>query len=238
MGNSSSLRHHVETASKTGCIQLSKSNLREIPNEVLTISHLLRTVDISNNKLQTCGNSLETFKVLKILNLSSNKLKALPSNINKLAKLEQLFVSKNLLIDLPIEILSLDNLKILNLSENRFTAFPEVCGLKHLDVLDLSENSIESLPEDIGQCTASEINLNKNKLIKLNEGLAKCPNLKTLRLDDNRINIKSITRPILADSKISLLSVEGNPFGLKELQNVDGYDIYIERYTSTKKKLL
>lgn len=239
MGNASSIKHHVETAEKTGVIQLSKSNLRDIPKDLLQISKLLRTLDLSFNRLQQMGDNFNSFENLKILKLGNNKIKFISPSINKLVKLETLQLENNLLELLPASMENFTNLKTLNLSSNKFKQFPkQICDLKNIVLLDLSQNEIDSIPDDIGRCNANEINLNNNKLRILNDNLKECPNLRIVRLDNNQLNLKSLTKPILADSKICLLSLEGVPFTLKQMQELDGYEQYMERYTSTKRKLM
>lgn len=239
MGNASSLKHHIETAEKTGVIQLSKSNLREIPKDLVQISQSLRTLDLNTNRLQQLGDGIGTFKNLKILNLSHNKLRHISAAIGQLVKLETLLLENNLLEALPQELNRLSSLKTLNLSTNSLTQFPiQICALKNLELVDLSRNAISALPNEIGQLNANEINLNNNKLTKLNDSLAECSRLKVLRLDNNQLDLLAFTKPILAQSKICLLSLENNLFTLKQLQERDGYDQYSERYTSTKRKLM
>lgn len=238
MGNATSLKHHVETAEKTGVIQLSKTNLRDIPKELNPISDKLRTLDLSNNRLQRLNESIHCFKNLKILNLNCNKLKNISPSIGELNKLETLLLENNYLEDLPKELSSLVNLKVLNLSSNKFVDFPKnVSRMASLELLDLSKNEITNIPDEVGDCQANEINLNYNRLNKLNEAFANCQRLKILRLDNNQIELTSIPKRVLADSKICLLSLENNPFTLKQLQALDGYDEYSQRYTSTKRKM-
>ena len=239
MGNASSLKHHVETAEKTGVIQLSKSNLREIPKDLAQISQSLRTLDLNTNRLVQLSDNISAFKNLKLLNLSHNKIKYISASIGNLTKLEALMLEDNLLEALPNELDRLTSLKTLNLNSNKFKSFPrQVCTLKNLELVDLSCNEIEFIPDQVGQSQANEINLNQNKLKRLNDSLAQCPKLKILRLDNNMLDVTAITKPLLADSKICLLSVENNLFTLKHLQERDGYEQYSERYTSTKRKLI
>lgn len=238
MGNASSLKHHLETAEKTGVIQLSKANLKELPKDLLAIAGNLRTLDLNNNRLQQVSDSIGLFKSLKILNFSYNRIKTVSAHVADLSKLETFLISNNLVEDLPMAMAKLDALKTVNLANNRLRSFPiALCTLKSLEFLDLSSNEIESLPDQIGSCNANEINLNNNKIRELKEALTKCARLKILRLDNNQVDLGSITRPILADSKLCLLSVENNPFTLKQLQDKAGYEDYIERYTSTKRKM-
>lgn len=239
MGNASSLKHHMETAEKTGVIQLSRSNLRDIPKDLLQISQQIRTLDLNTNRLQRLSESISSFRNLKILNLSHNKLKLVSGALGQLEKLESLLLEDNLLETLPSEFGRLSNLKTLNISKNSFKTFPlPVCSLKSLELLDVSHNEIESIPDEIGSSQANEINLNSNKLKRLNDSLTKCPKLKILRLDDNQVELAAFTKSILAESKICLLSVENNPFTLKQLQDKDGFEEYSKRYTSTKRKMI
>jgi len=207
--------------------------------DLVQISHLLRTLDLNSNRIQQLGDSIQSFKNLKILNLSHNKLTLISGSIGQLTKLESLLLQDNLLASLPAQLTALSLLKTLDLSSNRFCQFPkQVCSLPNLEHLDLSTNQIDAIPDEVAHCNATEINLNGNKIRLLNEALTRSPRLKILRLDNNQVELASITRAILADSKICLLSVENNPFTLKQLQERDGYEQYSDRYTSTKRKLI
>jgi len=67
--------------------------------------------------------------------------------------------------------------------------------------------------------------------------LAACPRLRTLRLEENCLSVDAIPTELLSDSKVSLLSLEGNLFDIKSLDTIAGYDKYMERYTAVKRKL-
>ena len=45
-----------------------------------------------------------------------------------------------------------------------------------------------------------------------------------LRLEENCLELSSLTPKVLKESKISLLAVEGNVFDMKAFHDVDGYD--------------
>ena len=51
------------------------------------------------------------------------------------------------------------------------------------------------------------------------------------------INKKNIFLKISCFSKVSLLVLEGNMFDVKKLDNLDGFDQYMERYTAVKRKM-
>lgn len=126
----------------------------------------------------------------------------------------------------------------MNLSHNQLTSFPVVlCSLKFLTALDLSHNRISSVPDGVQDLQVVELILNQNQVNSVSPSLARCTNLRTLRLQENNLEIGGIPVELLRDSQISLISVEGNLFDVKMLSDLDGYEKYMERYTQTKKKL-
>lgn len=237
MGNSG-LKQHYETAKKTGTLKLSQHKLDEFPQNLRALAPLLRTLDLSQNKFTVLPNEIGDFTLLKQLIISYNRLNSLPNALGALAKLESLNCAANQIRSIPSSLAKLNHLKQINLSDNRISDFPLVfCGLKHLDVLDLSKNRLIIIPDAVTSLHVTELNLNQNQIATISEKLAECPRLKTLRLEENCLQLSSIPLRILKDSKISVLALEGNLFEMKQFANVDGYDTYMERYTAVKKKM-
>lgn len=58
----------------------------------------------------------------------------------------------------------------------------------------------------------------------LSPEVSRAPRLKVIRLEENCLEISSIPLSILSDSQVSLLSVEGNLFEVKNLRDLEGYD--------------
>lgn len=110
-------------------------------------------------------------------------------------------------------------------------------GLKHLDMLDLSRNKITTVPSKAGDLQCTELNLNQNQITSLAEELADCPKLKTLRLEENCLQVAAIPIKILKQSVISTILVDGNLFNNKQFTELEGYNEYQERYTAVKKKM-
>ncbi|XP_030639295.1 leucine-rich repeat-containing protein 57 [Chanos chanos] len=236
MGNSA-LKAHLETSQKTGVFQLTGKSLPEFPEELQRLTANLRTVDLSNNKIEVLPAFIGNFQHLKSLTINSNKLTNLPNEIGKLKKLETLLLNGNQLQKLPSSFGQLKALRTLSLSGNQFREFPSGLGtLRQLDVLDLSKNHIQAVPAEVADLQAIEINLNQNQISVLHPDVSRCPRLKVLRLEENCLELSSIPVTILTDSQVSLLSVEGNLFEVKKLRDLDGYDKYMERFTATKKK--
>ncbi|KAH3859357.1 leucine-rich repeat-containing protein 57-like [Dreissena polymorpha] len=236
MGNSH-VKQHLETAEKTGTLQLSKSGLKEFPEHLQKLSKILRTLDFSDNKIDFVPSAIGTFQQLKTVNLSSNRINALPSEIGNLKKLETLLLENNNLSQLPSSVSYLSHLRTINLSGNGFKTFPlELCDLKSLDGVDLSHNKITCIPDAAKICHTIELNLNQNQMSSLPDCIADWPRLKVLRLEENCLEIRALTPRIMKQSKIALLAVEGNVFDMKLFNNLEGYDEYQARFTATKKK--
>ncbi|XP_029033836.1 leucine-rich repeat-containing protein 57 [Osmia bicornis bicornis] len=235
---SSGLRQHYETAKKTGTLKLSQRKLDEFPQNLRALAPLLRTLDLSENKFTRIPDDIGNFTLLKQLNISHNKLIALPEALGALIKLEGLNASSNQIKSIPWSLSKLTRLKHVNLSDNQITEFPTMfCGFNLLDVLDLSKNRITMIPDAAAALHVVELNLNQNQVSTISEQLAICSRLKTLRLEENCLQLNAIPTKILKDSKISVLSVEGNLFEMKQFAELDGYDNYMERYTAVKKKM-
>jgi len=236
MGNS--IKPHLETAQKTGACQLSKSSLNEVPNDLLKIAKMLRTLDLSENSISQLPSSIGNFENLKHFTMNQNKLAALPTAMGKLKKLESLSFNRNQLTSLPPTISQLTNLRTISLGFNRLTQIPDMLGnLRHLEMLDLSHNKITTIPEHIKHLQVVELILNQNQISSLSEAVIECPRLKILRLEENCLPLIALTPRILSDSSISVLAVDGNLFEMKALHQADGYEQYMERYTATKKKM-
>lgn len=140
-------------------------------------------------------------------------------------KLEVLQLGYNHIKEIPTSFSKFANLKSIYLQSNEVTAFPLcLCELKHLDVVDLSENKIQELPDRMEKLQCIELNVNVNRLKNLPESLSLCPRLKVLRVEENLLELASITSDFLKKSQICVLAVDGNLFQTKDLTDKDGYD--------------
>ncbi|XP_029454511.1 leucine-rich repeat-containing protein 57 [Rhinatrema bivittatum] len=237
MGNTA-LKAHLETAQKTGVFQLTGKGLSEFPEDLQKLASL-RTIDLSDNKIETLPQLVGKFALLRSLTLNQNKLRVLPDELSKLKKLETLHLNNNHLTYLPSSFGQLSALKTLSLSGNQLRTVPtQLCGLRQLDMVDLSKNKIQAVPDEIEGLQAIELNLNQNQISQISVQISHCPRLKVLRLEENCLELGMLPPSILSDSQISLLAVEGNLFEIKKLRELDGYDKYMERFTATKKKFV
>ena len=235
MGNA--IKGHIEHAEKTGVCQLSSMNINEFPSQLLHLAKKLRTLDLSHNKIEILPEAIGSFAVLKTLNLSYNRLSSVCTGICKLSKLETLTLDNNRLTSLPKGIGQCIALKAVSISGNKLKSFPDgFSTLKHLNSLDLSKNSIVNIPDSVESLQVVELNLNQNQISVIPESVASCPRLKVLRFEENCVQLDGIATKILSNSGISLLACRGNMFVEKDLQNINGFEKYMERYTATKKK--
>lgn len=236
MGNSA-LKSHLETSQKTGVFQLTGKGLQEFPEELQRLTGNLRTVDLSGNKIELLPAAVGNFLQLKSLTLNCNRLTCVPAEIGKLKKLETLSLNGNRIQQLPPSVGQLKALRTLSLAGNQISEFPSgLATLRQLDLLDLSRNQIQNVPARVSELQAIEINLNQNQISALSAEVSQCPRLKVLRLEENCLDLSSIPLSILSQSQVSLFSVEGNLFEVKKLQDLEGYNKYMERFTATKKK--
>lgn len=238
MGNATSMKHHMATAERTGVLVLSKSNLRELPKDLVPIGASIRSMDLSNNRILHIGDHINAFVNLKTLDLSHNRLRYISRQIVHCSKLESINLEENDIDHLPLDFDKLDCLKTINLRNNNIDTFPSpLYDLKNIEYIDLSMNRMNCLPAKVRTCQAIEINFNDNILEQLPEEFAECPRLKILRFDNNKVPLICMSEKLLAESKICLLSFENNRFTEKDLQEQDGYKEYEARYASTKRKM-
>ncbi|CAL1575398.1 unnamed protein product [Knipowitschia caucasica] len=236
MGNSA-IKTHLETSQKTGVFQLTGKGLQEFPEELQRLTSNLRTVDLSGNKIEVLPAAIGNFLQMKSLTLNANRLTSLPAEIGKLKKLETLSLNQNQLQTVPGALCQLKALRTLSLSGNLISELPSGLGaLRHLDLLDLSHNKIHSIPPEVQELQAIEVNLNQNQISSVAPSIAQCPRLKVLRLEENCLELAAVPLQVLGQSQVSLLSLEGNLFEVKDMRDLEGYDKYMERFTATKKK--
>ncbi|KAL1131431.1 hypothetical protein AAG570_011048 [Ranatra chinensis] len=237
MGNTA-LKKHYATAEKTGVLNVSQSGLDDLPLQLLRLNKILRSLDLSANKLSCLPPTIGSFDALKSLVIDRNMLLDLPPEIGRLSKLEQFSATNNRIRTLPSELSRLANLKRVNLSNNEIEEFPTaLCSLKHLDALLLASNRITSIPKAASNLAATELDLDRNRVATIADDIADCPRLKILRLEENCLRLNAIPIRLLTESKLSTLTVDGNLFDSKSFMNMEGYDKYMERYTAVKKKM-
>ncbi|MCB0213341.1 MAG: leucine-rich repeat domain-containing protein [Anaerolineae bacterium] len=169
-------------------LDLSNSQLSEIPPDIGQLSHLLSLV-LYNNHLTELPPEIGQLPNLSTLYLGNNQLIGLPPEIGHLSKLSTLDVSNNHLTKFPAEIGRLTNLSSLVAYNNRLTEITSEIGhLAHLTMFNLSNNHLAKLPLSIRQLAKLALfNLSNNQLAKLLPEIGLLSNLSVLDLSNNQL---------------------------------------------------
>lgn len=104
---------------KNGEIDLSLSEIKEVPVKELAQFKKANSLDLSNNKISNIGKNFPTsLSFIVKLNLSKNSLKSLPENFGELVNLKQLDLYNNKLQNFPLSFGSLKKLEWLDVKGN------------------------------------------------------------------------------------------------------------------------
>ena len=228
----------------------------------------LTTLDVSNNKLKTLSPKLGTLSLLKSFNCDDNELIAGSLEpVSKLSKLQSLSVGGNLLGKKVMTNPSLSkqkqpdalpqkmpiSLKTLKLNANYFSDVPRpILVLTKLQKLDLSDNQLAAVPPEIANLQSlNDLNLNNNVIVILPEEIGSLKKLKSLSLQNNHIRVlypntklNAVHNPqplpacLFTDTPLIDLNLHGNPMTSTQLNEFDGYSIFLDRRAATNTKNL
>lgn len=156
---------------KSKILDLSKSNLKNIPIQIANLKHLsilnldynmleglppfishlenLTRINLVANKFIEFPKELLSLTNLSTINISSNEIKQLPDDISKLKSLNELILNNNKISTLPAKLLENKNLEVLDINNNELTIFPDVV-IEHDEIisLDISNNKIIAIPNE------------------------------------------------------------------------------------------
>ncbi|KAI3970835.1 hypothetical protein MKX01_024482 [Papaver californicum] len=208
----------------TGIVALRDSKLKIFPNEVLDMDRVVRTIDLTNNKIIDVPMGISRLINMQRLILADNVIEHLPVNLGKLQSLKVLTLDGNQMTTLPDELGMLVRLERLSISRNLLTGLPETIGsLRSLSLLNVSNNKLKSLPESIGSCfSMEELQANDNYIDELPSSVCNLVHLKSLCLDNN--DVKEIPLNLLKDCKaLQNISLHDNPISMDQFQQMEGY---------------
>jgi len=239
-------------------------SLNSIKNDQTLRLKNLRTLDLSCNNINQLPNKLSILKNIKSLNLESNKLYNLRP-ISELSNLQNLSAGKNKLGQLPqhtnsstsstqqVPLPALpQSLKQIKLEFNNFTSIPKPLlspTLTKLTKLDLSNNDLASVPSSIANLVAlTELNLSHNSIPQLCPEISKLQNLKSLSLEYNAIQVSNanikwseknpqpLPKGLFEDTQIIDLNLKGNKINNTQLNDFDGFQVFLDRRQKLKSK--
>jgi len=234
-------------------LQLSRNNLKVFPTTGKCDK--LSRLDLTFNAITVIPSSVAECVHLKSLNLSNNKVEKIEPGIGQLKMLEELSLYKNDLKELPLMLYTMTSLRVIDLYYNHIPKVtPAIGNLKNLEILYLANNEIYSIPDEIGElANLKELYLHHNKLSNLPVSIGNLTSISTLRINNNGMiewpkgvsNLKGLTNfdcsfnqfeslPIaeLDFSKMKILSLGGNPWDPKLKDNIlEWVDMLRERET-------
>lgn len=251
----------LEHAKKTGVLSLAEHKLESCPRQVFEIAKL-RTLDLSSNNIGALNPNVANLKSLKSLNLENNKLP--PGSLNPLGRLPNLQIlncGRNMLgrptednprlVDALPEQLP-KGMKQLKVHGNFLSSVPRpifTSMLVKLESLDLSNNDIASIPEEIGNLKQlSELKMDFNSIVSLPSSIGSLAKLKVLSLKNNQISVHSTnwseTNPqplpedLFTQTPLIDLNLHGNPMTSTELNQMNGFQHFLERRQKVKTSAL
>ncbi|KAF9333797.1 hypothetical protein BG006_003163 [Podila minutissima] len=165
-------------------------------SNVTSFSHLvnLQYLDISHNGIENLT-GLACLVHLRELNVAHNKIKSV-SALQQMDGLIRLDVSHNCLTSLDFQWSRLQRLEFLNASHNKIEQLENLESLAGLIHANLAHNCIEDISLVKPLLRLRILRLSENKLMNFNA--SSFPGLRTLYLDDNRLqsleNCQTLTR--------------------------------------------
>lgn len=201
----------LQQACKTGQLNLSGRDLKNVPDEVWKLYSRpneedmkfdsmesdqwwsqveLKKLLLASNQLTIIPDTISIFPTLVILDLHDNKLTMLPKEMGHLKVLEKLDISHNELTQLPEEVSDLERLSTLLMQHNALVSLPRSFGrLANLTNLDVSNNQLEMIPDDWSQINSlQKLNLSSNQLLNLPASICRNHLLGYLDLSSNKLS--------------------------------------------------
>ena len=217
-GSEAVLRKKIETARKSGHLNIAALGLKEIPDEVMTMYDFdpnssgdwYESVDLV--KLIAADNEFQTLSDAAFPDIDSNADVDEEGRGNQFGGLQMLDLHGNQLGGLPSGLKRLLRLTSLNLSNNRLKMddIRVVMEILTLTDLKLAHNSLEeTLLPDISRLNKLEVlDLRGNTLQGLPEGISELTCLRVMNLAENRL--ASLPMEALSSLPLTELHVQKN----------------------------
>jgi Leucine-rich repeat (LRR) protein len=200
------MTHTLEELKSGSLIGLKKlklaCDLKQFPNEILSLS-----------------------ETLQILDLSDNLLTELPDSISQLKNLKIIFFERNKFTEFPIILKELPLLNMIGFKSNKIHTVPENAFPPMLRWLILTNNQIKKIPKSIGNCLLlQKCTLAGNQIEELPSEMKNCINLELLRISANKLN--SIPKWLFELPNLSWIAFGGNPAShqIETNTNSDSFD--------------
>lgn len=176
--------------------------VKSLSSKISQLNGLLQLI-LDHNELSTLPDEVGSLSKLKFLDLSHNKIKELPPSFYNLASLHTLILGHNSLTDASFPDLSekndvFPNLHHLDMVENQLSALPPFVYRAHtLQELVVTDNVVASLGPMISSLVSlKQLDMRRNKLTTVPFELTACSKLKSLRLEENPVSDRRLTKLI------------------------------------------
>lgn len=202
-----------EQADAVSKVQLSRNELRELPEAVAVYAESCEVLDVSSNRLEALPHSLGDMCALRRLDAARNRLGELPAGcLARMPLLALLDISQNALRALPEELAACGALAELSCANNMLEGLPRTLAYcRALRRLDASGNAIGELDCAL-PASLQLLDVHTNALVALPADLGRCVNLEWLSAHSNKI--RSLPASIGALQRLRELHLKGNALQL------------------------
>lgn len=174
-------------------LDLTASNLEQLPPEVFGLANTLEVLSLNGNGLRTLPHDLGRLHRLRIVFCSDNPFERLPESLGDCPALEMVGFKACRITDVPAQALP-PRLRWLILTDNRIDRLPQAVGERpYLQKLMLAGNRLASLPETLAGAARLELlRLSANRFEALPSWLTGLPNLAWLALGGNPLDWRTV----------------------------------------------
>ncbi len=188
---------------------LCENLITHIP-EYIRLPASLEVLDLTNNLIKSLGSIVKNLKNLTNLIVTKNRIEQVPFNtLANLSALQHLAMDENLIEFINESDGCCPSLRVLKLNENYMSSIPVtfLLGVPELRKVSLQGNKLVSLPE-IGNNARhlSYVDISQNNLGSLPMNIFKDTSLRTLKMNDNKID----TLPNLQSVNDTLRYINGS----------------------------
>ena len=178
----------LQLAASSDLLDLSESDLQEVPTEIFDLQNLTE-LSLAGNALSHLPAEISKLTRLQKLQLAGNALRELPEEIGALTDLQGFWVHGNFLEKLPESFGNLAGLQKCSLSGNRLQTLPSTLSLATgLIELEAAGNQLKRLPTLEGLQHLQKLTLHGNDLAELPDSILSCLCLQSLALQGNAID--------------------------------------------------
>eukprot|EP00951_Prasinocladus_malaysianus_P023585 scaffold201154_cov45-Prasinocladus_malaysianus.AAC.1 len=200
------LEQRISNYAATGIVPLRDARLTELPAFVEQLGDKVKTLDLTNNRLEAIPPSISNNYNLSRLTLAQNRLAQIPEEIGQLRNLK----GDSYVCSCQQFHVQGSTARVLILDSNALQTLPaSICGLEKLESLSVASNALATIPNEIGQLRKLKtITLSHNRLRELPSSLSRCSALEEIYASDNYLT--AIPAELGGLDRLSLCNFDGN----------------------------